>query len=117
MTLTLQLPPHTERKLRDLAAQTGQDVSDYTLTVIENHLEAHTEYAAAADGEDLLAEAVARLVSRTPDEVIEARARAAQFVRPGKPLPPGQTILDAIGGKWPGDESDEQVAEALRRLS
>jgi hypothetical protein len=69
------------------------------------------------DQEDLLQAAVERMTSRTPEQIAEAQARAARFIRPGRPLAPGQTIFDAVCGKWPGDESDQEVTEALRKLS
>jgi hypothetical protein len=33
------------------------------------------------------------------------------------PLPPDMSLFDAIAGKWPGSETDEQIASALERLS
>lgn len=116
MTLTLDLPPGTERKLQELAAENGQDLADYTLSLILSHVQS----CGGEDPEgntDLLAEAVARMTSRSPEQLAEIRERSAGFARPGKPLPTGQTIFDAVIGKWPGQESDEEVTEALRRLS
>ena len=57
------------------------------------------------------------LTSRTPEEIEEARARIAEKSRPPRPLPEGKTLSDMVEGKWPGDETDEQVHEALERLS
>ena len=80
-------------------------------------MDAQNGAPAPEEEQDLLTVAVARMTGRTADQIAEAQDRAAQFIRPGKPLPPGQTIFDAVAGKWPGNESDEQVDEALRKLS
>ena len=104
-----------ESSAAELAAQSGQDLAGYALTVIVSHVNAVAEAAAADRGGDLLAEAVARMAGRTPEQIAAARERAFGFIRPGKPLAAGQTIFDAVVGKWPGDETDEDVAEALRR--
>jgi hypothetical protein len=55
--------------------------------------------------------------NRTPEEIESARTQAIKEYKPERPLPEGKTIFDVICGKWPGDETDEEVAEALRRLS
>jgi predicted DNA-binding antitoxin AbrB/MazE fold protein len=57
------------------------------------------------------------LTSRTPEEIEQARAEIMMKSRPARPLPDGKTLSDMVEGKWPGDETDEQVHEALERLS
>ena len=64
-----------------------------------------------------LDEAIARIINRTPEERAAARAKLLQARRPARPLPPGKTLEDVVLGQWPGDESDEEVARALERLS
>ena len=115
MTLVLNLPPHTEQKLQELAAQHSQDLADYALGVIQSHVEANVGGPAADTS--LLEEAVARMTGRNQEQIAKAQARATAFIRPGKPLRDGETILDAVAGKWPGAESDQEIAEAIRRLS
>jgi hypothetical protein len=66
---------------------------------------------------DALDRAVAAMVGRTPQERAAAQARAAAEFRPANEPPPGQTVLDAVFGRWPGDETDEEVRLALERLS
>lgn len=116
MTLVLHLPPLTERKLQELATQTGQDVADYTLGVIEKHLHACSG-GDDIETDDLLRKAVARMTERTPKQLAQAREHASQYILPGKPLPLGVSLIDVVSGSWPGDESDERVAEALEKLS
>ena len=115
MTLVLNLPPYTEQKLQELASQHSQDLADYALGVIQSHVEASV--GGPDSDRSLFEEAVARMTGRTREQIAEAQDRASAVIRPGKPLPEGKSILDAVAGKWPGDESDQEVAEALRKLS
>lgn len=66
---------------------------------------------------DSLAEAIARLKNRTPEQVAADRDRLLALSPPPRPLPPGKTLEDVLAGLWPGDETDEQVHEALEKLS
>ena len=51
--------------------------------------------------------------NRSPEEVAENRRRTMSKGRPPRPLPPGKTLEDVTAGIWPGDETDEQVREAM----
>ncbi len=55
--------------------------------------------------------------TRTPEQIMAARERNRLKSRPPRPLPPGKTLSDMVEGTWPGDETDDQVCEALARLS
>lgn len=57
------------------------------------------------------------LKHRTEAEVEETRRRLDALSRPPAPIPEGKTLSDMVEGKWPGDETDEQINEALKRLS
>lgn len=72
---------------------------------------------AVPDAPDALAEAVNRLVNRTPEQKLADRAAVMKTARPGRPLPEGKTFFEVVQGTWPGDETDEQIFEALERLS
>ena len=61
--------------------------------------------------------AIARMTSRTPKEIASVRERILAATPPPRELPEGKTIFDVVMGKWPGDETDEQIYEALRKLS
>ncbi len=61
--------------------------------------------------------AIARLNGRTQEEVLATRQRLLDATPEPRPVPPGKTLEEVIMGQWPGDETDEQIAEALRRLS
>lgn len=57
------------------------------------------------------------LTTRTPEQILEARERIRKASRPARQPPPGKTVSDMVEGMWPGDETDEQIREALKRLS
>lgn len=57
------------------------------------------------------------LKNRTAAEIEETRRRLFALSPPPMPIPEGKTLSDMIEGKWPGDETDEQINEALKRLS
>lgn len=57
------------------------------------------------------------LKNRTPEEIEEVRRRLSALSRPPTPIPKGKTLEDMVVGTWPGDETDEQIREALEKLS
>ena len=57
------------------------------------------------------------LANRTPEEIEATRRRLDAASRPPRPLPEGKTLSDMVCGTWPGDETDEEIAGALERLS
>ena len=71
----------------------------------------------APENPDALTVAVHKLINRTEAEMLASRARVMKTVRLGRPLPEGKTLADVVQGQWPGDETDEQIFEALARLS
>jgi hypothetical protein len=70
-----------------------------------------------APEKNYLADAVRRALERTPEQMLADRADVLAGVRKGAPLPPGKTLDDVVKGKWPGDETDEQIRAALEELS
>lgn len=64
-----------------------------------------------------LAREIRWATSRTPEQIEQARERLLKASRPARPLPEGKTLADVVEGQWPGDETDEQVRDALERLS
>ena len=64
-----------------------------------------------------LEKAMATMKARTPEQIAEARSQLFQATKPPRPLPEGQSIFDAVGGKWPSDETDVEVFAALKKLS
>ena len=61
--------------------------------------------------------AIAHMTSRTPEEIASVRERILAATPPPRELPTGKTIFDVVMGKWPGDETDEEIDAALEDLS
>jgi hypothetical protein len=57
------------------------------------------------------------LTHMSDTERLRHRADIMQASRPAKPLPEGKTLADIVQGQWPGDETDEEIKAALKRLS
>ena len=68
-------------------------------------------------GIDGLAMALNRNKNRTLEQKAQSRQRVMTTVRRGRPIPEGRSLSDVVAGTWPGDESDEQINEALKSLS
>ena len=64
-----------------------------------------------------LEQELTRLRQRSPEQVAEARERILKASRPARPLPDGKSLSDMVEGKWPGDETDEEIRLALEELS
>ncbi len=64
-----------------------------------------------------LEQELAWLANRTDADKEAARVRLSALTPPPTPIPEGKTLSDMVEGKWPGDETDEQVRAALERLS
>lgn len=60
---------------------------------------------------------VSRWAYRTPEQKRIDAEKALSRAWPARPLPEGKTLDDMVCGMWPGDETDEQITEALRKLS
>ena len=60
---------------------------------------------------------VSRWAYRTPEQKRIDAEKALSRAWPARPLPEGKTLDDVVCGMWPGDETDEQITEALRKLS
>src|SRR5438876_681809 len=76
-----------------------------------------TQEAPMEEDVESLEAAIARMTSRTPEEIASVRERILAATPPPRELPEGKTIFDVVMGKWPGDETDEQVLAALEKLS
>jgi hypothetical protein len=117
--MNINISVETEAALKELAALNGQDVSDYAGALLEREVKAKKVNNDDDDDKDPFAldRAIERMKNRTPEEIESAQTQAIREYKPERPLPEGKTIFDVICGKWPGDETDEEIAEALRKLS
>src|SRR5262245_12311077 len=101
-TITVQLPADTEERLRRLAERRGQTLEVYLRYIAERE----------ADAADLLAQGIEWLRNRTAAEVLAARERILAASLPQRDPSPGQTVVDAVEGKWPGTETDAEIQAA-----
>ena len=113
-TITLEVPDELAARLRERA-----EAED---TTVEALLERSAEREAPGPLPLIVpspeaTEFFMRLKNRTPEELEADRARILSRSPVPRPLPPGMTLADVIRGKWPGDETDEEIEEALRRMS
>ena len=128
--MIINVTPETEKQLTALAERVGAPVAVYAGYLLEqklhenggqNGVNGSAKVVAQDYDEDTnpnaLAEAIAELLNQTPEKMEQARARILAASRPPRPLPEGKTLGDVLLGQWPGDETDEQVFEALRKLS
>ena len=115
--MNVNVSTETEKALRERAARNGQDVADYAGALLERDVKEKESSFETDEDPHALERAIERMKNRTPEEVEETRKRILEASRPARPLPEGKTIFDVICGQWPGDETDEEIAEALRKLS
>ena len=117
--MIVNVSPETERKLNELAARNGKAAPDLAGSLLEEKLRETPPFVPSESDEepDALTKAIAKLTSRTPEEAEAARARLFAQSRPPQPLPAGKTLADVISGQWPGDETDEEIEQALEKLS
>ena len=66
---------------------------------------------------DAIATAVARIGSRTPEQVLADRERILGLTPAPRPIPDGKTLFDVIEATWPGDETEAQTRASLEKLS
>jgi hypothetical protein len=132
---SIELAPDVAARLREKAGAHGQSLPDFLRALAEREAGAPDENAVSSpprngqrtDGDaraqaatktgDALDQAIARMRSRTPEEIAAMRDRVLAATPPPRPLPPGKTLFDVIGGQRPGDETDEEVRAALDELS
>jgi hypothetical protein len=119
--MNINISSETEKALKEMALRNGQDAADYAGEIIEKQIQAQKKISNTngkdEDDPDALSRAITRMVNRTPEEIAEAQMRAIATCKPQNEIPPGKTLFDMVAGKWPGDETDEQIQEALERLS
>jgi hypothetical protein len=110
-TVTIQLSPETERLLRLRASQRGESLEAYLRRLAEQEATADAETPA------MLSRGLEWLTPRVTNDVRAARERLLGASAPPRKLPAGQTMLEAVEGKWPGMETDTEVRQALDRIS
>ena len=80
----------------------------------------HVEILGLADSDrprDFLAESLECMANRTPEAIQADRAEILAAAAKPRDLPPGRSLFDVVEGTWPGEETDEEIHDALERLS
>ncbi|MEP6755932.1 MAG: hypothetical protein ABJA67_10565 [Chthonomonadales bacterium] len=67
--------------------------------------------------EELLNRSFPDPLGRTPEQILIDRERIMAKSQPQRLPPDGMTVMEHIMGQWPGDETDAEIEEALRRIS
>jgi hypothetical protein len=131
-SISIELAPDVAARLREKAGAHGQSLPDFLRALGEREAGTPDENAASApprNGQrtedpapatergNALDQAIARMRNRTPEEIAAMRERVLAVTPPPRPLPPGKTLEEVIVGRWPGDETDEQIEAALDELS
>jgi hypothetical protein len=95
MTITLEVTDEMQKEIEEAAARQGQDAVTYLQTILQDRL---------------MAQRIDALRDRQSPQSLEE-------IEPKSPLPPGSNGLDLIVGQWPGDETDEEIRQALEEIS
>lgn len=115
--MNINVSVETEKTLKELAARNGQDVADYAGALLERDMKKEKNLFEEDEDPHALERATERMKNRTPEDIEAAQRLAIEQYKPENLLPEGKTIFDVLCGKWPGEETDEEVALALERLS
>lgn len=121
--MIVTFPPEMEKKIIALAAQQGTDPASLIASLVEKGLRDELALAPVNgfgldDDCDLEAgkRAVAALANRTPERIKAAQERAIKEFRPKRELPLNVSPLEVMP-VIRGNETDEEVLQALKELS
>ena len=114
---TISLPTQLHHELEELAIRAGVTIDVFLERMVrESHLQDTLLTETPVAGEALKA-AREKIQNRTTEEIERARERIFQSARKGRELPEGKTLEEVLKGTWPGDETDEEIRNALDRIS
>lgn len=116
MSLTIELSVETEVAIKELAAQSGRQPEDYVKDLLIEQIEIKRSQT-EVDDPKAFSRAFAQMKKRTPSEIAAVREKMFRFAKPPRHLPENENIIDAVFGKIPNDETDEEVFTALQKLS
>jgi len=121
--MIVMFPPDVEKKLIELAAQRRVDPASLLASLVEKELmqeldhNHHTDDDQDADFDpEALNRSVEALINRTPEQKRAAREWAIKEFKPKNDLPPDVSPLEVLP-VIKGNETDEQVLQALKELS
>jgi hypothetical protein len=120
--MNVNVSSEAEKILKAAAQSNGQPVEDYVGALLEKvaREKANGLNLSFADDDDrdpqALDRAIAKMKNRTPEARAAMRERVLKASPEALPIPAGKTIFDMIPSIR-GKETDEEVFEALERLS
>jgi hypothetical protein len=94
-TFTLDLSAEVAERLHEEAARCGQEPAEYLKALVE--------------GQVALQALQALKIRRPPQTLADLKPRI--------PPPAGSSGLDQVIGRWPGDETDDEIQAALEAIS
>ena len=94
MTITIEIPAAVEEILREEAAWNGHAIGEYMSALAQELLFVH---------------AVGTLRERN-------RSQTVEDLKPRIPPPPGSNGMALVFGRWPGDETTEELLVALKGM-
>ena len=115
MEITITVSEEMQRKLQELAQESGLSVADCAHDMLEGSLDRLRSPSSSAV--DPVERYLTNLRCRTPEELAETQRLILAASRPRRIPPPGKTIADMVVGKWPGNETDAEIRAALEELS
>jgi hypothetical protein len=123
--MVVTFPPELERRIMALAALKRVDPAALVADLVAKELGDEIDLALANDaGHDEESDfdpeaglrAVAALINRSPEQISAARERAIKEFKPARELPSDVSPLEVMP-VIRGNETDEEVIQALRELS
>jgi len=121
--MVVTFPPDLEKKIIALAAQKKVDPASFVASLVAKELGDQNDLALANEvghDDDYDPEAglraVAALINRTPEQIRAAQERAIKDFQPKRELPPDVSPLEVMP-VIRGNETDEEVVQALKELS
>lgn len=122
--MVVTFPPDLEKKIIALAAQKKVDPASFVASLVAKELGDQNDLALANDvghdDDDFDPEAgkraVAALINRTPEQIRAAQERAIREFKPKRELPADVSPLEVMP-VIRGNETDEEVIQALKELS
>lgn len=123
--MVVTFPPDLERRIVALAALKRVDPASFVADLVAKELGDGNDLALANDvgheedhdvDPEVGLRAVAALINRTPEQISAAQARAIKEFKPKRELPPDVSPLEVMP-VIRGNETDEEVIQALKELS
>jgi hypothetical protein len=114
MSITIELSPETLARLQTKATAEHLSLDAYITELVTHDAE---DAGHINTPETELDKAVHRMMLRTPEEKAPLQNAILAASRPARALPEGKTLEDVVVGKWPSNETDAEIRQALADLS